>query len=185
MELRRGHRSYLDRHLRARIIGEHGGVARHRFHGDPQRFAAVADFVASRFPEARTAADVAGGQGMLARLLSKQHNVACDVIDPRGWVLRGVSGRAEEYAASMADYYDVVVGLHPDEALREVVASARVRPVVVIPCCNFWTRDRRLGRDELLTAIADDHGRSGGGVERVTFAFRGPKNEGLVLVPHR
>jgi hypothetical protein len=27
----------------------------------------------------------------------------------------------------MADYYDVVVGLHPDEALGEVVASAVVR----------------------------------------------------------
>ena len=159
-------------------------MARHRFHGDPDRFSAVASFVTSRFPEARTAADVAGGQGMLARLLAKQHNVACDVIDPRGWVLRGVSSRAEEYEALMAEYYDVIVGLHPDEALPEVVASAQVRPVVVVPCCNFWTRDRKLSRGELLAAIADDHmARGGGAVERVTFAFRGPKNEGLVLLP--
>ena len=156
---------------------------RHRFHGDPDRFGVVADFVAARFPDARTAADVAGGQGMLARCLSKHHNIECEVIDPRGWVLRGVSSRAEEYAATMAGFYDVVVGLHPDEALREVVASAKTRPVVVVPCCNFWTRERRLGRDELLDAIADDHRRAGGGVESVTFAFRGPKNEGLVLVP--
>lgn len=160
-------------------------MARHRFHGDPLRFDVVAEFVAARFPDAGTAADVAGGQGMLARVLAKQHNIDCDVIDPRGWVLRGVSSRAEEYEASMADYYDVIVGLHPDEALREVVASARVRPVVVVPCCNFWTRERRLGRDELLSAIGDEHGRTGPGaqVERVTFDFRGPKNEGLVLVP--
>lgn len=158
-------------------------MSRHRFHGDPDRFAAVASFVAARFPEARTAADVAGGQGMLARLLSKHHNVACDVIDPRGWVLRGVASRAEEYDASMADYYDVIVGLHPDEALREVVASAAVRPVVVVPCCNFWTRERKLNRDELLAAIAGDHRGRGGDVERVMFSFRGPKNEGLVLLP--
>lgn len=158
-------------------------LARHRFHGDPDRFGVVAQFVASRFPEARTAVDVAGGQGMLARLLTKQHNIACEVVDPRGWVLRGVASRAEEYTASMADYYDVVVGLHPDEALREVVASAAVRPVVVVPCCNFWDRERRLGRDELLAAVTDGHAAAGGAVEEVTFAFRGPKNEGLVLLP--
>src|SRR4051812_3079115 len=77
-------------------------VARHRFHGDPDRFDVVADFVAARFPDARTAADVAGGQGMLARCLSKRHNIECDVIDPRGWVLRGVSSRPEEYVSTMA-----------------------------------------------------------------------------------
>jgi hypothetical protein len=158
-------------------------VSRHRFHGDPNRFDVVADFVAARFPDARTAADVAGGQGMLARCLAKHHNIECDVIDPRGWVLRGVSSRTEEYTSTMAGYYDVIVGLHPDEALREVATSAQTRPVVVVPCCNFWTRDRRLGRDELLGAIADDHRLAGGTVEPITFTFRGPKNEGLVLLP--
>lgn len=158
-------------------------MARHRFHGDPDRFQAVADVVASRFPEARTAADVAGGQGMLARLLTKRHGIECDVIDPRGWVLRGIASRPEEYRSDMAPYYDVIVGLHPDEALRDVVASARLRPVVVVPCCNFWTRERKLGRDELLRSIADEHASTGGEVEHVTFAFRGPKNEGLVLQP--
>lgn len=170
---------------RPRAVGEHRHVPRHRFHGDPDRFHVVAEFVASRFPEARTAADVAGGQGMLARVLTKQHNIECDVIDPRGWVLRGVVSRAEEYTASMADYYDVVIGLHPDDALREVAASARLRPVLVIPCCNFWTRERRLSRGALLEAIADEHIATGGSVEVVTFDFRGPKNEGLVLVPTR
>lgn len=164
-------------------LREHSPVARHRFHGDPLRFEVVADFVASRFPDARTAADVVGGQGRLARLLSKQRNIDCEVIDPRGWVLRGVSSRPEEYSASMADYYDLVIGLHPDEALREVVMSARVRPVVVVPCCNFWTRDHRLSRDGLLAAIAENHERPGGAVDPVTFRFRGPKNEGLVLLP--
>ncbi len=155
-------------------------MPRHRFHGDPQRFDAVADFVAARFPNARTAVDVAGGQGMLARRLSKHHNIDCDVVDPRGWALRGVNARAEEYRADMAAYYDVVVGLHPDEALREVVASATHRPVVVVPCCNFWSADTKLGRDELVDAIAAHH-RTIGDAEVVHFDFRGPKNVGLVL----
>lgn len=140
----------------------------------------VADFVASRFPDARHAADVAGGQGMLARLLRKRHGIDCEVVDPRGWALRGVPSRQEEYAAEMADYYDVVIGLHPDEALRPVVESASLRPVVVVPCCNFWTREERLGRDELLRAIEVHHP---GAVESVTFDFRGPQNRGLVLLP--
>ena len=60
------------------------------------------------------------------------------MIDPRGNTLRGVEGRKEKYLAEMADYYDLIVGLHPDAALQEVVLSALVRPTIVIPCCNFW-----------------------------------------------
>ncbi|HXW34172.1 MAG TPA: hypothetical protein VEJ87_06290 [Acidimicrobiales bacterium] len=154
----------------------------HRFHGDQRRFKVVADFVASRFPEARSAADVAGGQGMLARHLRKRHNIECDVVDPRGWVLRGVSSRQEEYRSEMAPFYDVIVGLHPDEALREVVASGSFRPVVVVPCCNFWSTTTKLGRDALLDAIETHHLRHGS-VERVKLDFKGPQNTALVLQP--
>ena len=157
-------------------------MAAHRFHGDERRFDVTADFIAARFPQARTAADVAGGQGMLARRLRKRHNIDCDVVDPRGWVLRGVPSRAEEYRADMAGYYDVIIGLHPDGALREVVTSARVRPVVVVPCCNFWLRDTKLGRDELLDAIEEHHA-AYGTCERVVLDFRGPHNRALVLRP--
>jgi hypothetical protein len=157
-------------------------VTTHRFHGDERRFQATADFVAARFPEARSAADVAGGQGMLARILRERHNIDCDVVDPRGWVLRGVSSRAEEYRAVMASYYDVVIGGHPDNALREVVNSAQVRPVVVVPCCNFWSRGTRLGRDQLLDAIENHHAAYGTS-ERVILNFRGPHNRALVLLP--
>jgi hypothetical protein len=136
-------------------------VAAHRFHGDERRFEVTADFIAARFPQARTAADV---------------------VDPRGWVLRGVPSRVEEYCADMAGFYDVIVGLHPDAALREVVKSARVRPVVVVPCCNFWLRDTKLGRDELLDAIEKHHAAYGTS-ERVVLGFRGPHNRALVLQP--
>jgi hypothetical protein len=154
----------------------------HRFHGDERRFEVTADFVAARFPQARSAADVAGGQGMLARILRKRHNIDCDVVDPRGWVLRGVPSRAEAYRADMAGYYDVVIGLHPDNALREVANSARVRPVVVVPCCNFWSEHTRLGREQLLDAIEKHHARYGTS-ERVILNFRGPHNRALVLLP--
>lgn len=158
-------------------------MARHAFHGAVDRFAVTADFVAERFPDARFVADVAGGQGMLARLLRKRYNVEAEVIDPRGWTLKGVTARVSEYGAEMADYYDLIIGLHPDQALRAVVDSATTVPVTVLPCCNFWSPDERLGRAALLAAIADHHAGLGGAVESITLAFDGPMNRGLILLP--
>lgn len=143
----------------------------------------VAAYVAERFSDAHYVADVAGGQGMLARLLTKRYQLECEVVDPRGWTLKGVAHRESEYSADMADYYDVVIGLHPDGALTEVVASGVITPTVVVPCCNFWDRSRRLGRDELLAAISTHHTLVGGTVDEVAFDFDGPKNRGLVLHP--
>jgi hypothetical protein len=160
-------------------------LSRHRFHGDPSRFEVVARFVGERFPTVRYIADVAGGQGMLARTLAKRYGLECDVVDPRGWTLKGLSSRAEVYSPEMADFYDLIVGLHPDEALRPVVESAMVRPVVVVPCCNFWTRHRKLSQSELLGAIRGHHEALGGACELVQLDFRGPKNVGLVLEPPR
>ncbi|QGN32400.1 hypothetical protein [Microlunatus sp. Gsoil 973] len=158
-------------------------MARHTFHGAPGRFEATARFVADRFPEAQYVADVAGGQGMLARILAKRYNKQAEVVDPRGWPLRGVSNRAMAYDAVLADFYDLVIGLHPDQALRPVVESADRVPVLIVPCCNFWDREARLGRDALLDAIGRHQVEHGGSVEPVTLEFDGPMNRGLVLLP--
>ena len=83
----------------------------------------------------------------------------------------------------MADYYDLVVGLHPDEALRSVVESAAKSAVLVIPCCNFWSRETKLGRDQLIERIAEFHNSHGGKSEHVVLDFRGPKNHALILLP--
>jgi hypothetical protein len=155
----------------------------HRFHGDARRFVAVAELISSRFPEARYVADVAGGQGLLARILIKRHNIECEVVDPRGWVLKGVPSRPETFIASMASYYDLIVGLHPDEAIREVVDAALVRPAILVPCCNFWDQTRKLGREALITDITAHHTRLGGLVELRELGFKGPYNRALVLTP--
>jgi hypothetical protein len=158
-------------------------VRGHRFHGDARRFGAVAELISNRFPEARYVADVAGGQGLLTRMLIKRHNLECEVVDPRGWVLKGVPNRQETFVASMAPYYDLVVGLHPDEAIREVVDAALVSPAILVPCCNFWDRTRKLGRDALIADITAHHVRLGGQVEQHELGFSGPYNRALVLTP--
>lgn len=126
-----------------------------KFHGDKERFDVVARFVWETYgSNVKYIADVAGGQGMLSRVLSKKFNYESEVIDPREYVLRGVSNRQDYYDSGMADYYDLIIGLHPDQATRPVVESALVRPIIVVPCCNFWDRSRKLGRDALVGEIS-------------------------------
>ncbi|MFH0791602.1 MAG: hypothetical protein V1905_00050 [bacterium] len=165
------------------MSNKQGRIGNHRFHGDPNRFAVLAEYINENYRGIKTIADVAGGQGMLSRILSKKYNFDCEVIDPRGYPLVGVKNRKEEYKSDMADYYDLIVGLHPDEALKEVVYSAIIRPVIVIPCCNFWDRGRVLDREELLKAIEEYYRTNNVSFERVVFYFNGPKNIGLVSTP--
>lgn len=150
-------------------------------HGDDSRFEEVAAFVYERFGNSvRYIADVAGGQGLLARILSKKYNYDAEVIDPRHYQLVGVKNRECEYTSSMAGFYDLIIGLHPDEAVREVVESAKTRPVLVIPCCNFWDRTKKLGTKEMIAEISKWLEKEGIRYEIVTFGFKGPKNVGIL-----
>lgn len=153
----------------------------HKFHGDPIRFEVVADFVAETFgKKIDYIADVAGGRGMLTRILRKKYNYNAEVVDPRGFTLVGVPNRQEEYNLKLASYYDLAIGLHPDEATRAVVESALFTNTIVIPCCNFWDQSRKLGRDALLEEIAKFYEDNNIRYEKVIFDFEPPKNIGLV-----
>ena len=155
----------------------------HLLYGDPNRFDVVAEFVIEKFiGKAKYIADVAGGKGMLTRILSKKGNFVCDLIDPRLIALKGINHRKEEFTADMAQYYDLLIGLHPDHALRELAKSALIKPVVLIPCCNFWD-DQKRGNEELLTAIEHFYNQNAVRFERVTLEFKGPKNVVIVSMP--
>jgi hypothetical protein len=160
-----------------------GRKTQHRFHGDPARFEALADYIHERYGRSiQYIADVAGGQGMLARLLNKKYHYECEVVDPRGWVLKGVPCRVSEFAPAMAGYYDLIVGLHADEATRAVAEAAMLKPTILVPCCNFWSEEK-LGSEELVEAIAAYYRQRRIAFERVAFGFSGPKNIGLVTAP--
>jgi len=152
-----------------------------RCHGAAGRFDEVAEFIYERFGESiKYIADVAGGQGVLTKLLNKKYNYHSEVIDSRGYTLKGVPNRICEYRPDMASYYDLIVGLHPDEATRPVVESANYRPVLVIPCCNFWDRTQKLGCKELLSSIKQHLDNEKIWYEQVKFSFDGPKNVGIL-----
>lgn len=158
-----------------------GSYKGHKFHGDPARFEEVADFVSRTFgKKIKQIADVAGGRGMLSRVLNKKYNYESVVFDPRGFTLVGVEGVTDEFTLDMVSLYDLVIGLHPDEATRVVVESAKFTNTLIIPCCNFWDRSLRLGRDALLNEIEIYYKENNINYERVVFDFEGPKNVGFV-----
>jgi hypothetical protein len=161
-----------------------GSYKGHMFHGSPERFEVVAELIHDTYGKnIHYIADVAGGRGMLTRILHKKYNYKAEVIDPRGWALRGVDSVKEEYSSQKASYYDLIVGLHPDEATREVAASALVRPTILIPCCNFWDPSKKLGRDALIQAIEEYYKANKISYKKVTFDFRSTTNIGLITTP--
>jgi hypothetical protein len=158
-------------------------AARHSFHGDPARFPEVAALISHTYGrEIRYIADVAGGQGMLSKLLRK-YGYEAEVIDPRGWRMVGVAGREEEFDPDQASYYDLVVGVHPDQATRAVAMSALYTRTLLVPCCNFWDRSRRLGTIALVESLEEFYRRHRVRCRRVTLNIRGPKNIALLTEP--
>lgn len=158
----------------------------HRFHGDKTRFRIVANFVYETFGRnIKYIADVAGGQGMLTRILRNKYNYDAEVVDPRGWRMVGVPGREEDYISSMADYYDLVIGLHPDEATKDVAESSKYTSTLLIPCCNFWDRTKVLGTDELLNEIRKYYDKNGIKYQEIIFKFKPPKNVGLLVIKNK
>lgn len=150
--------------------------------GDEKRFSAVAEYVEKNFPDVKYIADVAGGKGYLSRILSKK-NYDCELIEPREKVVKGVKHRKEQFRVDMADYYDLLIGLHPDDATRELAQAASIRPVILIPCCNFWD-DKRRGLKDLLEAIKDFYRQNSICYHEHKFDFKGPMNIGLVSLPN-
>ena len=150
-------------------------------HGDETRFEIIAEYIYQRFGnDIKYIADVAGGQGLLSRILNKKYNYQAEVIDPRGYALKGVPAKQIKYSSDMAKYYDLIIGLHPDEATRAVAESALYRPILLVPCCNEWDKTKKLGSHELVQAIVEYLNTKNIPNEIVPFEFKGPKNIGIV-----
>ena len=149
--------------------------------GSEERFEEIARFVYDRFGNSiKYIADVARGQEMLSRILSKKYNYDVEVIDPRHYQIVGVKNRECYYKSDMAGYYDLIIGLHPDGAIRDVVESAKTRQVLVVPCCNFWDKTKKLGTKEMIVEISKWLYENKIKYEIITFKFKEPKNIGIL-----
>ena len=157
------------------------GRNQYKCHGDNSRFDEVAKFIYERYGNTiKYIADVAGGQGLLTKVLNKKYNYESEVIDPRQYQVKGVPNRQTEYKKEMADFYDIIIGLHPDEATRDVVESAHVKPILVVPCCNHWDTTTKLGSKELIADMCAYLENNNIVYEIIKFGFAGPKNIGIL-----
>ena len=116
--------------------------------GDSHRFRILADLISRNFKPCKVA-DVAGGGGMLSFMLA-QKGFDCTVIDPRKTDLpkeyrlktrrgqKGFTRQRKLFSCNDIDEYDLIVGLHPDEATKEICLSAKKKPCIIVPCCNHW-----------------------------------------------
>jgi hypothetical protein len=123
---------------------------------DRRRFRAFADFLHINYPSVETIADVAGGHGRLSYHLH-QHGFAATVIDTRRAELPRrmqrtlrkqsieqrrlieiprVIARVQEVDLGP---FDLIVGLHPDEATEPAIRSAIAlgTQFAIVPCCPY------------------------------------------------
>jgi hypothetical protein len=120
---------------------------------DPTRFEKIANFIGSIFPSVRTVADVGGGGGELAGLLALYFGYEVDVIDPEGKTSSLYTTRRRLFSPNMADNYDLIVGVYPDEATKDIVACATLKPVIIMPCCNYWDDSKIYTYGQLVDGI--------------------------------
>jgi hypothetical protein len=117
--------------------------------GDSKRFQILAEFIRRNYPGKERVLDVAGGQGNLSIELVKR-GYECEIIDPR----KSIPSREEKeicrrigrsiprirrlYEVGHSIGFDLIVGLHPDGATREICRTTKIKDIVLVPCCNYW-----------------------------------------------
>lgn len=120
--------------------------------GDSKRFKVTAKFLAENFKPC-SVADVAGGRGSLSKELA-QYGFECTVIDPRHDQMPSLKAMHRKFDRRLAKKFDLIIGLHPDEATEELcVTAASGARVVIIPCCNMWRGIENHGSGSLANTI--------------------------------
>ena len=123
---------------------------------DRMRFRVFAEFIRETYPRGAKVADVAGSRGSLSWHLRELgfHPTIVDVRDSRHprWVHRALRkdsrdlGRLVRIPRIVAKVqnmdlsgFDLIVGLHPDEATEHIVRAALAcgKDFAVVPCCVF------------------------------------------------
>ena len=111
---------------------------------DNQRNAIFAEFLYEHFPHAQSILNVACGDSRLSVILQKKYPMATVVgIDPnpRGNKKRTKSLRGLFPQRVNVTDYDLIVGMHPDEATWPIVELCCKHMInfSVVPCCLLHT----------------------------------------------
>lgn len=107
--------------------------------GDSRRFDLFAKFIRDNFPNCKNIADVAGGQGYL-QIALRNYGYNVITFDKRKGK-RSITGKFEYqyryFDSSVKGNFDLIVGMHPDEATDVIIVEAAKRniPFAIVPCC--------------------------------------------------
>lgn len=108
--------------------------------GDPLRFTALADYIYEYFNTSTSIADIAGSKGKLQVALRNRNFNKVETYDLEGFPsCSGLKITKELYRVSNPKSYDLLVGLHPDEATDHIILGALYKriPFVIVPCCKM------------------------------------------------
>jgi len=156
--------------------------------GDSRRFDLFAKLIKSTFPKARSIVDVAGGKGYLNLALLDLDYPKVTTYDVRvSGRIKGIEYKTKLFNSSAADDYDLIVGMHPDEATDHIIVEAgkRTIPFIVCPCCvkpsavPFWGNYNRRNWLSHLLSLAE---RSGMETTMTTLPMNG-RNEIIIGKP--
>lgn len=127
--------------------------------GDSARHRVFADYITDRWPDrSLRIADVAGGHGSLnAELFRRGYQRVTTFDKRRGRWTERPHYRYGHFNVSDAADFDLLVGMHPDEATDVILAASAAHsvPAVVVPCCprpTVWAYDGH-GQDEWIAHL--------------------------------
>ncbi len=106
---------------------------------DSRRFNLLADFISRNYPCNTTIADIAGGKGALQIALREHSFKEVRTFDKRHKrISKKLDYKFGFFDQRVKDSFDLLVGLHPDEASDVIIleASRRKIPFILVPCCT-------------------------------------------------
>lgn len=105
--------------------------------GDRRRFDVFARYIKSNFPGEQRIADIASGKGYLQVALREQGYSYIVSYDKRKIRCNKIKTVYRLFDDKEKTQFDLLVGLHPDEATDVIITQAAKRkiPFVIVPCC--------------------------------------------------
>ena len=136
--------------------------------GDSRRFDLFAKLISEQFPNRDTKiADVAGGKGYLALCLKHDLNYKyVETFDPKARKQKVNKITYRMFNNETSRGFDLIVGMHPDEATDVIIYEAAKNkvPFVICPCCvkpttsNYWGKHKYFDWMQHLKEYAENLG---------------------------
>lgn len=156
--------------------------------GDSRRWDMFSKIISTNFPDRNLRiADVAGGKGYLNLALSGLGYRSVVTFDKRYKRLRSVRYKYGFFSYNESEYFDLIVGMHPDEGTDHIIEYSKKNavPFVVCPCCVKPSARPYRGQRKFALWMEHLKRLSGGFLLTSTTIKMNGKNEVLIGRPQK